>query len=694
MLRILCATCGIFGTLGYTSAAEGTSILVGDIEYTRDGQVDETAGEAVNSYLDLVLSRLGYGGLQRKMDYIRACVSASDEKTRAKSCSFPDYIIQLQVAERAGEVQLSGVVSHKTDTQKLHPHTLPSVRVKIRDLPDGLAHLARSIEAVFSSMLSEANRTRVIITCFAAAHRKGSSMTAAQRYASELPLAVQVFMRERPRINTLTHANVTSTECQSHAHLATIAKAADAEAVLTGRVSRDDNGLTVVPTLFIVGVRNPVDLPSIRVTNSRDKASYTFVARKIGAVTTALITSSDRDQLIDLISRKANPSYYVAQAKEHLLLSPPDYDTADTLLELALADAPAQQQPYILRASSLTDRSRFEEAAKVLRTGLERVPVKKQLYAALAENEMRAGDLKEARRVYTEALSANILAEEALLGIATTYLLEGSSDLAMKYAKWTIDRDPKSIAAHSLAGQIADGKNDFQEAERYYQAALRLAPSSTELISRLSRFYSRWASEDLRRDDPSSGIAHLSASIELQPSIKTLYDRAGAYLVLYSKSGERAKGYEFASKDFSASLEIARSEKAVVGQFPWLMPNLMEVLIFEGKFQRSKGLAEEFFVDLANVSTVKPYADLRNLRLIASFLNATAEILESGSADRELYLFENSALGVKFASGWSFADMLAYLDAEYPRLKPQLRAEEREYRVATVKRLITRLSEK
>jgi hypothetical protein len=118
----------------------------------------------------------------------------------------------------------------------------------------------------------------------------------------------------------------------------------------------------------------------------------------------------------------------------------------------------------------------------------------------------------------------------------------------------------------------------------------------------------------------------------------------------------------------------------------------MEVLIFEGKFQESKALTQEFFRALGSDTAIRAYTDLNDLRVIAAFLNAAAQFLDVGSADRELYLLENVRLGVQLDHlPWSFDEMITYLDKDYGDIKPELSAGDRGTRVEAVKQLINRL---
>ena len=70
-------------------------------------------------------------------------------------------------------------------------------------------------------------------------------------------------------------------------------------------------------------------------------------------------------------------------------------------------------------------------------------------------------------------------------------------------------------------------------------------------------------------------------------------------------------------------------------------------------------------------------------------------MLDTGSAEKEGYLLENTALGMSFdRHPWSFDEMLSFLDQDYRNLVPQLHPDDQAIRVAAVKQWIDRLSKK
>ena len=460
----------------------------------------------------------------------------------------------------------------------------------------------------------------------------------------------------------------------------------------------DQGGLFVVPYLLISGASKGIQLPQLSIPSSGAATYGVPAGKRLATLATALIDSSSYAELVRAIREGAELSYYLDHAKGYLSSAPPDYDAADALLELATVTSPAEEQACLLRATSLSERGNFPAATVVLRSGIKQVPDSKALFVALEDITAREGDLQEAQRIYQQVLQAGMPEEGALLMIAKAYVSaqppERSPKMALEYALKAASKNPTFVDAYSLAGQICEAERDFGNAEMYYQKARGVAPDSQEILSRLSSLYGRWAIQDLSAARSDLAIEHLSKSIELRPAIRKYFDRGNAYLEYYGQSVDRtkrAKGYELASADYSDAYQIARSQKAILSQFPWLIPNLMETLIFEGKFKEAKEAGRVLFVALAGDADIRSSTDPNDIRVVATFLNATAEMLDAGSAEKEAYLFENS-LGNQFdALPWNFSRMESYLKDDYPTIKPELDPSDRQRRIDAVKQWIAQL---
>jgi tetratricopeptide (TPR) repeat protein len=731
---VLCAA-SMFAVFSSGLRAHAASIVLGDIEYTREGRVDDEGRGAIEAYLEFFLSRLQggrYGRPQRVDAYLRQCTLKNQPKEPDGSCPLPDFYIQLKFAERGGDVQISGAVAKKTEPTNTRTSNLESIRVRLGDLTEGLSRVAKNINKIIVSAAASTERIHVVIACFgsgdappvrprSSSRQAPTATSVVSAYADRLPKVLEYLMRDPPRMSVSINTDARA-ECGSLEGLQAIAQTVTADAVLGGRVFNDDNsGLMVLPYILINGANRKVVLPPISVPRAvvdtaglvrigqkpdgaakaraslkhsdLDTTSYRLVADRLVAAANALVGASKGGELARAINGGNEVSFYLDRAKEHLSSSPPNYDAAEMLLELTKSKAPREHRSYLLLADSLADRTRYKEAAATLLAGLRDASERKALYVALAETFVRDENLLAARQAYKDGLSEKVLAEEeALLGIARTYLAGGAPDRspekAMEHALAAAAQNPSSPEGYFLAGQIAESEGKFEQAEKYYQDAWKISPTSAEIASRLSRLYERRVAKERAEGRPGSVIRYLTKSIDVSPSVSKYFDRAQAFF--------DTKDYASTSADYQAALQIARRDDMVLGQFPWLLPNLVESLILEGKFQQSKEVARELFLTLGSDSAIRPSTDPKEVRLITAFLNAAAEILDTGRADKELYLLENVALGVDCTRlAWSFDDMLHYLDNDYPGIKSisEQPAGERTARVAAVKQWINRLKE-
>ena len=140
----------LLGLLTPASRAPAQSIVLGEIDYTTNGTPDEEARGVIHNLLIFSLSRLQFGKPKSLTDYIRDCRTSPQIKSNA-GCDFPDIFIQLQFAERQNELQISGSVSRKTPSSKLETSDLDSIRVRLRDLTEGLSSVVRNISTILES---------------------------------------------------------------------------------------------------------------------------------------------------------------------------------------------------------------------------------------------------------------------------------------------------------------------------------------------------------------------------------------------------------------------------------------------------------------------------------------------------------------------------------------------------------------
>ena len=78
------------------AGALGSTSIVFAVDYTLDGRANEDAGNAIETYLQFVLSRVPYGKPQRMEDYNQDCKSRIRVDDPDRPCPLPDLLIQVQ----------------------------------------------------------------------------------------------------------------------------------------------------------------------------------------------------------------------------------------------------------------------------------------------------------------------------------------------------------------------------------------------------------------------------------------------------------------------------------------------------------------------------------------------------------------------------------------------------------------------
>ena len=102
-----------------------------------------------------------------------------------------------------------------------------------------------------------------------------------------------------------------------------------------------------MPYLLISGASKGIELPQLSIP-ARGKSTFDVVlGKKLAVFATAIIDLSSYAELVKAIGEGTELSYYLDHAKKHLSSSPPNYDAADALLDLAMVKSPADERSSI-----------------------------------------------------------------------------------------------------------------------------------------------------------------------------------------------------------------------------------------------------------------------------------------------------------------------------------------------------------
>ncbi|MCX5675285.1 MAG: tetratricopeptide repeat protein [Planctomycetota bacterium] len=146
-------------------------------------------------------------------------------------------------------------------------------------------------------------------------------------------------------------------------------------------------------------------------------------------------------------------------------------------------------QAYLLRGAFTGRTAGPAEAEKYFRKAAELAPDDPSPLVLLADRFGQAGEWEKAEAVYLQAIQRAPKTLAVKRRLADVYLLQGK----LKEAKAAIDEvlqaDPKDAGALVIAGRIASAMDKADEAQRYMEAALAIAPRYGEAKFRLAELY-------------------------------------------------------------------------------------------------------------------------------------------------------------------------------------------------------------
>jgi tetratricopeptide (TPR) repeat protein len=108
-----------------------------------------------------------------------------------------------------------------------------------------------------------------------------------------------------------------------------------------------------------------------------------------------------------------------------------------------------------------------------------------RLFAQLAEEERKAGDLGEAIRVARAGLAVHPAYPAALLTLGRALLDSGDGDGARAALQDALKQAPDNILASRFLGQALEAVGDLEGALRQYGATLKMAPGDRQLEGRV-----------------------------------------------------------------------------------------------------------------------------------------------------------------------------------------------------------------
>ena len=150
----------------------------------------------------------------------------------------------------------------------------------------------------------------------------------------------------------------------------------------------------------------------------------------------------------------------------------------DEVLNLAIANNPTSGQAYLMKGSRLLAQGKPDQAADVIKKGLEKAADRPRLYVALGEVAMAKRDYEAAKDYFTKAVAEDPKNELAHLRLSAVYRNETDREKALAVIESGLAQLPESPA---LLGEQADlyvELGNFKKAEEVIAKIAKVAPDS------------------------------------------------------------------------------------------------------------------------------------------------------------------------------------------------------------------------
>ncbi|MGA2072161.1 MAG: sulfatase-like hydrolase/transferase [Terriglobia bacterium] len=195
-----------------------------------------------------------------------------------------------------------------------------------------------------------------------------------------------------------------------------------------------------------------------------------------------------------------------------------------------------------VRALSLDDEGRVDEANPVLERLLAHHPDLVEVRGSLAWNEQQAGRYDQAARDYQQVIKMDPGDLKAHYNFGVTLFRSGKLDEATREFQAALAISPFFVLADDELGSIALQKKDYNQARARFEHVLALNPYDYDAhynLGTLSAFQEQWE----------AGERHLRAAMSVDPSNPEAHDALGE---LYLKKGDLDK----ANTEFLQSLRL------------------------------------------------------------------------------------------------------------------------------------------
>ena len=151
---------------------------------------------------------------------------------------------------------------------------------------------------------------------------------------------------------------------------------------------------------------------------------------------------------------------------------------ADEVLNLAIANNPTVADAYLMKGSRLLAQGKPDQAADVLKKGLEKVEDKTWVYVALGKVAVAKKDYETAKDLLLKAVALDPKSDDAPLFLAGVYRTEGDRAKALAVIESALAQSPESGNLLAEQADLCIELGDFKKAEQAIAGIAKATPQS------------------------------------------------------------------------------------------------------------------------------------------------------------------------------------------------------------------------
>jgi arylsulfatase A-like enzyme/Flp pilus assembly protein TadD len=238
----------------------------------------------------------------------------------------------------------------------------------------------------------------------------------------------------------------------------------------------------------------------------------------------------------------------------------------------------------ILRATDLASLGRLDESNVLLKSVASEEPHLYLVPFMLAENAARAHRWAEAEQQFLACLKLSPSFQQAVMGLARTYIAQGKSEQARPWLELAAHENPHSFLAYHGLGLVAHQQRQNEEARRYFLKAIEekpnYAPSHQELgvaLVEMQRY--------------TEALGPLTRAAELGPENPVLDNYLG---IFYANTNQIEEAIKFYRKALSLKSDYAGARLNLAFAYLKLDDRVSATREFHALCQQSPPLCQQY----------------------------------------------------------------------------------------------------